>query len=796
MNGSIQFCKYCILTAGIFFSLTVLAQAQTGAIKGHVLSANNNSPLAGVNVGLEGTAIGAATDEEGQFTISDVPTGTYNLIISSVGYKNKQKEITVESGNTLSLDIQLATTTTALEELVVESMAEAQKLELTAKAVEAIELTETKLKTSDLGDVMAQTKGVNVRRSGGLGSDARFSLNGLTDDQIRFFLDGIPLEFSSYSFGISNIPVNLIDRVEVYKGVVPIRFGTDALGGAVNLVSPEHTAGMHASASYQVGSFGINRTAANISYLDKDTGFFVSSSGFYDYAKNNYRVDVEIPNQSGKLQEASVKRFHDRYSGYGANIETGVQDKSWAKELSFKGYYSDYDKDIQHNNVMSIPYGEVTSGKKNYGIRTRYEKGFNNTATLNLSAGYSHNTRTFTDTSSYIYNWYGNPVRDSNGNIRKRGTPGELDKASDQVLWDRNYYGRLNLTYRFDDQHALHLSSAPTYVRRTGDEQWREDIETVDPLNDIRTVFNWVNGLEYRWHSADEKLENNLFVKGYLQNVQAEEQTNGAPINRNRNFRTTGIGNTIRYTINNQWLVKASYEWATRLPKTNELFGNGSLIQPNLSLKPEKSHNANLGVNYTSRSTGPLNWNINLNGFLRSTDRLIVLLSDNQIFKYQNVFSALSTGIEASGSLKTADGRFKLKGNTTWQSFRNQSSKGEFGRFKGDRIPNRPYFFANLMARYQIPRPFSDADRLKIFLDNRYVHKFYRGWESVGLKKYKDLIPSQFTQNLGITYAFPFQSVGASITAEVQNLTNADVYDFYGVQKPGRAFFLKITTQF
>ncbi|HLR32151.1 MAG TPA: TonB-dependent receptor, partial [Fodinibius sp.] len=218
--------------------------------------------------------------------------------------------------------------------------------------------------------------------------------------------------------------------------------------------------------------------------------------------------------------------------------------------------------------------------------------------------------------------------------------------------------------------------------------------------------------------------------------------------------------------------------------------------RPNMSLKPEKSHNANLGINYTSPITGLLNWNISLNGFLRSTDRLIVLLSDNEIFRYQNVFSARSTGIAVSGFLKTANGRFKLKGNTTWQSFRNQSSEGEFGRFKGDRIPNRPYFFANLTARYQIPQPFSNTGRLTFFLNNRYVHEFYRGWESVGLEKFKDEIPPQFTQNMGITYNFPFNSLTTSITAEVQNLTNADVYDFYGVQKPGRAFYIKITTQF
>src|SRR5699024_7755124 len=230
------------------------------------------------------------------------------------------------------------------------------------------------------------------------------------------------------------------------------------------------------------------------------------TSGFYDYAKNNYEVDVEVPNQKGKLEEATVPRFHDSYKGYGANAELGIRDKSWAGELSVKGHITNYNKDIQHNNVMSVPYGKVESAQKSYGISTRYSKEFANSLSLKFTGGYSYVTQSFIDTSSYIYNWYGEPVQDSNGDIRKRGTPGEIDKASDRVLWDRNYYIRLNIAYRFNGQNALHLSSAPTYVRRRGDERWREDLETVDPLNDRRTVFNWVNGLEYSWSSADDKL--------------------------------------------------------------------------------------------------------------------------------------------------------------------------------------------------------------------------------------------------------------------------------------------------
>jgi outer membrane cobalamin receptor len=73
----------------------------------------------------------------------------------------------------------------------------------------------------------------------------------MTDEQIRFFLDGVPLDLTGF-----------VERVEIYRGVVPSRFGVDALGGAVNLVTDDDYRHTRASASYQGGSFGTSRVTA------------------------------------------------------------------------------------------------------------------------------------------------------------------------------------------------------------------------------------------------------------------------------------------------------------------------------------------------------------------------------------------------------------------------------------------------------------------------------------------------------------------------------------------------------
>lgn len=126
-----------------------------------------------------------------------------------------------------------------LAEVVVRATSASDRLRQSAEAVQVVDTRASRRSTADLGETLARTAGITVQRAGGLGSDSRFSLNGLEGDQIRFFVDGVPLDFAGFSFGFANVPVNLVQRVEVYRGVVPARFGADAVGGAVNLVSFE-----------------------------------------------------------------------------------------------------------------------------------------------------------------------------------------------------------------------------------------------------------------------------------------------------------------------------------------------------------------------------------------------------------------------------------------------------------------------------------------------------------------------------------------------------------------------------
>ncbi|WP_394836411.1 TonB-dependent siderophore myxochelin receptor MxcH [Pendulispora rubella] len=676
-------------------------------------------------------------------------------------------------------------------EVKVKGLSEVARLRQSAQAVKVIELEQAQRETADLGEVLARSGGISVRRGGGLGAGTRLSLNGLTDDQIRFLVDGIPLELAGYPFGVANVPLNLVERVEIYRGVVPIRFGADALGGVVNLRTDTEVRGTHGAASYQVGSFGTHRLTFSGHTLDEPTGSFTRVTAFHDYAKNDYPVDVEAVAANGRVEPARVDRFHDAYRSTGASVETGLINRPWAKRLLLRAFVTDYAKEVQNNLIMSVPYGEVEYGELTAGATLRYENTFAKNVSVSFVGGYTQNRIWLRDVSQCVYSWFGRC-----NTMRPRG--GEVDGIPhDTLTIQHSGFGRLNASWQLHPQHAVRLSLSPTYVTRTGDERRGLNSNERDPLAAQRDLFTLVSGLEYQIDGFGDRLENIAFVKDYLQLARAEEPRPGGFVSRNdRNTHRFGVGNAIRYRFL-PWLYgKTSYELATRLPSPNEVFGtNGVIIAANLGLKPETSHNVNVGFTIDTAETRVGAWRFDVNAFLRETDNLIVLPAGAATSTYENILSARSLGAETTAGWTSPGEYLALDGNFTYLDFRNTSSEGTFGN-DGDRIPNRPYLLANGSARLQFRRVAASNDEIALVWNTRYVHEFYRSWESLGSRESKQVVPSQLLHSLALTYLVRGNPFILSFTGEVQNLTNEPAYDFIGVQRPGRAFYFKTTAEF
>lgn len=180
-----------------------------------------------------------------------------------------------------------------------------------------------------------------------------------------------------------------------------------------------------------------------------------------------------------------------------------------------------------------------------------------------------------------------------------------------------------------------------------------------------------------------------------------------------------------------------------------------------------------------------------LTGFVRDTHNQIVMLNSDRVFKYENVYDSSSLGFETALRW-TSPGRYlTVDGSMTFQDFRNRSEAGQFAAFNGDRLPNKPWLFGSWGARMQFE--YQRRHRLEPFYIARAVGSFFRGWESRGDVEYKQRIGAQLSHGVGVSYMFGSQVIDYSVTFEVQNLTDAQLYDFFGVQRPGRSFWLKLT---
>jgi vitamin B12 transporter len=679
-------------------------------------------------------------------------------------------------------------------EVVVRGSSIGERLRESSRAVKVIDTTSARRHAGDVAEVLSRTEGVAVQRTGGLGSSSRVSLHGLSDDQVRIFVDSVPLELSGFGFGLTSVPLEWVERIEVYRGVVPIRLGTDALGGAIDLVTQREVRAPEVVGSITAGSFDTQQLALNARTRDVESGFVASAAAFYDHSDNDYWVDVQVPNELGQLRPARVRRFHDAYDAVGASVEAGWVERPWARRLLLKLFATDFDKELQHNVNMTAPYGEVTYGQTALGGNLRYDQPRLTSTGLgaSLMLGYGQRRIEFRDVSPFVYDWFGNRV------FERTAGSGELSPfASDVTQREHRVMGRASLLQRLGKGHRLELVATPDFTTRSGAERLRQRAERIDPLTTRRNLGQLVAGLEHTLTDEDDRVENNLFGKYYLYALSTDQvQTFDNSVRRvDDTTHRFGAGDGLRVRLSEAVLAKASYEFATRLPRPDEVFGDGSLIIPNLELSPESSHNGNIGAQVEQRFPGWLGqWSIEASGFWRHTRDMIVRLpSPDRVHSvHQNVFAVRVLGVDGLLRWSAPNELVTLEGNATLQDLRNVSDSGPFVAFQGDRVPNRPWLFANGTAALNVSDAVTGGDRLSLSWAIHFVGNFQPGWEGTTPADARQQVPDQLIHDLSIGYSMR-ASCSIDATLDLLNVTDADAFEVLGVQKPGRAAFFKLT---
>ena len=220
-----------------------------------------------------------------------------------------------------------------LDDVTVIGKSKTQQIREGAFSVNAIDVRSVISSLSSLNSIVDRTAGVKVREEGGVGSDFDLSINGMSGNAVRYFIDGVPLDTKGSGVTLANLPVNLIDHIEIYKGVVPTWLSSDALGGAVNIITNRKHSN-YLDVSYGLGSFHTHRGELNAQYALKN-GIIIRPAFGINYSKNDYMMkDVEVWDEAaGRYLPKKRRRFHDDYLSLLGQVEVGVSDKRWADDF-------------------------------------------------------------------------------------------------------------------------------------------------------------------------------------------------------------------------------------------------------------------------------------------------------------------------------------------------------------------------------------------------------------------------------------------------------------------------------
>lgn len=672
----------------------------------------------------------------------------------------------------------------SLESSVISAKSSSQRLREGSLAVSAIDVKAIANTITNVNDLVNRASGIKIRQEGGFGSDFEFYINGLSGNSVRYFIDGVPLSTKGEDVNINDIPVNTIDRIEVYKGVVPAQFGTDALGGVVNIVT-KHNHFDYLDASVGGGSF--HTAFADVigqKFIGKN--FYVAPSIKYSYSKNDYKMkDVEIWDESQrKYILTEQRRFHDRYQSILGQVEFGVKDASWSDIFSVAANWSKVDKQIQTGSMQNKVYGGAERNSHAYGLSLKYIKSWERVH-ARLNASQTWDVSETVDTTFRKYSWDGtwmpssrNELRGSAKSIRVYNRPMTMVNGG--------------LDYMLAEGHSVALNYM---LNRTGNSRHDKVDKSFEPTDDALTKH--IISLNYTQELFNAKMMNNLFVKDYINAATIEQrddplQTGAYDVETNtiRNYFGGGVGT--RYHFSESFSMKASYEHSIRLPLARELLGNGTTVYPNLLLRPENSDNINLGA-FGSKPFGNGHLiSYEVGGFLRLVDDYIrAAVSEREgTMQYENVPAVHIKGVE--GEVRYSWGSLQLSVNTSYVDARDMKefkTDGKPSATYKNRVPNEPYFFGNGSFAYTFHNLISKSDRLRLCWYQDWIQWYYLTWEAYGKKESKAIIPTQNISSATVTYWWHQSKY--SMTLEFNNIFDATAYDNYMLQKPGRSIMAK-----
>jgi outer membrane receptor for ferrienterochelin and colicins len=341
------------LLFAVFIAATIKVSAQTGSITGVVKS--SNMPVEFASVVLENTSQGSSTNSKGYFEIQKVPYGTYEVLVSSIGFEKQKKTVTLSAAQTnIALSFNIKEIGSTLDEVVVSgTMKEVSKLESPVPVEVYTAKFFHKNPTPSVFDAMQNVNGVRPQLNCNVCNTGDIHINGLEGPYTMILIDGMPIVSGLSSvYGLSGIPSSLIERVEIVKGPASTLYGSEAVGGLINVITkkpgnaPIVSADMFGTTWGEINSdLGLKFNAGNKAQSLVGINYFNYQNPI-DKNGDNF-TDVTLQNRISVFNKWSFDRKDKRVFSLAARYvyeDRWGGDINWRKE--FRGGDSIYGESI------------------------------------------------------------------------------------------------------------------------------------------------------------------------------------------------------------------------------------------------------------------------------------------------------------------------------------------------------------------------------------------------------------------------------------------------------------------
>jgi outer membrane cobalamin receptor len=666
------------------FSLQPLFGQYSGEVKGVVKDLVTNEIIIGANIYLKGTHTGSASDENGEYSIPKIPSGNHVLIVSSINYSTIEHPITISEREEMVLNFDMEENTFGFSDVVVTATRSEQLITSVPVSTEVLSAKKLKqLNAKNVGQALESVGGAVVKSYGAVGSLETISLRGSTDSQVLILIDGQRLnDAQSGSVDLSSIPLDAVEKIEVVKGGHAALYGSDAVGGVINIItkSMAHKNNLDLSANGTIGSFGTSIYDASIGQGINNFDYFVS------YNRTQSDGDYEFTNDT----DEKVKMVNGDTKADNIFAKAGYLFSNSSRLSTFMKY-----RHSNNGSPGSIDYPNASARNKvdNYHTSINYEGLKFGSTVLNLNAYSIFNNHRYVNPES----WMG--IEDFYYKSRSIG-------LTTFGFTDLGYPGLLSYGYEF-----------------------RQDrLETEYKVNDLISPF--IGNHQRNVHS--------LFLQDdFVHYFDHDWKTTIIPAVRLDNYPEENVGSQLTPKVGltfgheGDWRgsIRGNIGRVFRAPSYNDLYWpEDSWTKGNPELKPESGSTYDFG--FITQFEGLGSWSIEATYFASNLKDLILWApgDESQGFKWlpSNVASAKTTGYESKLNWRGLNNILGLQLSYTSLSAKddgnNSATKDKFliyrPKDKLDFLININYGIAsfNLIYNY-VGKRFHDAENT-IELDN------------------------------------------------------------------------------